>query len=98
MIIIELTYKQPLAVVNSLLGEHRAFLDKYYAQGVFIASGPKDPRDGGIILALGDKESIASIIKDDPFCQHSVADYKITQFAAVKYSQLLEAVMKSQNS
>ena len=98
MLIIELTYKQPLTVVNSLLSEHRAFLDKYYTQGVFIASGPKDPRDGGIILALSDKESIADIIKNDPFYQHSVADYRVTQFEPVKYSHLLDAVIKSQNS
>jgi hypothetical protein len=51
-----------------------------------------------LIRIQGDKESIASIIKDDPFYQQSVADYKITQFEAVKCSHLLEGVMKSQNT
>lgn len=49
MLIIELTYKKSLDEVNSLLDEHRSFLDQFYSQGLFIASSPKNPRDGGVI-------------------------------------------------
>ncbi len=90
MIIIELTYKKNLDEANKFLEGHRAFLDKYYSQNIFIASGPKNPRNGGIILALGDKETIEKIIHEDPFHQQQIADYRIIQFEPNKYSQLFE--------
>jgi uncharacterized protein YciI len=96
MLIIELIYKKSLDAVNSLLEEHRAFLNKYYSQGLFIASGPKHPRDGGVILALGDKQTIIKIIQEDPFYRREIADYKITQFEPTKYSQLFGKIIQPQ--
>ncbi|GJM06930.1 MAG: hypothetical protein DHS20C10_06640 [marine bacterium B5-7] len=94
MLIIELTYKKSLDEVNHFLDAHINFLDRYYAQGIFIASGPKNPRDGGIILASGDKETISKIICNDPFYQQEIADYKITQFELSKYDQLFESIIR----
>lgn len=95
MLIIELTYKKPLDDVNNLLDEHRSFLDQFYSQGLFIASGPKNPRDGGVILALGDKEAIYKVIEEDPFYQHDIADYRLMQFEPTKYSNCFEKVIQS---
>lgn len=53
MYVIELTYKASLAEVNKHLEAHRAFLDVYYERGIFLASGPKVPREGGIIGPAG---------------------------------------------
>lgn len=89
MLIIELTYKKSLAIVDSLLDEHKRFLAKYYAQGIFIASGPKNPRDGGVILALSDKEEIFNILQEDPFFREEVADYVIIQFEPTKVNQTI---------
>ncbi|MEM9242760.1 MAG: YciI family protein [Pseudomonadota bacterium] len=93
MIIAELTYKKSLDEVNKFLEEHRKFLDNYYSQGIFIASGPKYPRDGGIILAMTDKDNMMRIIKEDPFYCQEIADYKVVQFEANKYSRTFEAVI-----
>jgi len=44
---------------------------KYYAAGVFVVSGRKIPRDGGIILAVGEsRERIEAIVREDPFHVH----------------------------
>ena len=94
MLIIELTYKKPLDEVNRFLDAHISFLERYYSQGIFFASGPKYPRDGGIILALGDKEAISELMHSDPFYQQEIADYKITQFEPSKYSQLFEKIIR----
>ncbi|HIH9393712.1 TPA: YciI family protein, partial [Yersinia enterocolitica] len=51
MFVVSLTYHQPIDVVEALTESHKDWLKKYYAQGVFIASGRKVPRTGGIILA-----------------------------------------------
>lgn len=95
MFIIELTYQKSLDEMSLYLKAHRNFLDKHYALDYFIASGPKEPRDGGIILAQGDKETIAKIIQEDPFYQQDIADYRIIEFSPSKYSQIFEKVIQS---
>ena len=86
MIIIELTYKKSLDDVNKLLQKHRDFLDKYYGEKLFLASGPKNPRNGGIILSMGDQETINNILKEDPFHQYGIADYRVIEFEPTKFS------------
>ncbi len=81
MYVIDLTYIVPLEAVDPLIDDHISFLKKYYAQNVFIASGAKVPRDGGVILAISDtREKVENLIKEDPFHQNRVARYAITEF------------------
>lgn len=95
MIIIELTYKKPIDAVDKALIPHRQFLQKYYDQGLFLASGPKIPRDGGIIIALtNDTDQIEMIIKEDPFYQEEIADYRIVPFEPVKHRAELSKIIK----
>ncbi len=85
MIIIELTYIKPISDVEHFLEAHIQFLDKYYDKGIFIASGRKVPRDGGVILAMTDKSSAAEIIKEDPFHQEGIAEYYLIEFEPSKH-------------
>ncbi len=80
MVIIELTYIQPLAAVEAYLDAHREFLSHYYDQDVFLLSGPKLPREGGVILAKATKQEALRLIQADPFYQHTVAEYRVTEF------------------
>ena len=89
MVIIEITYIKPLSEVDRLIQKHIQFLESHYDQGVFIASGKKIPRDGGIILALTDKATAAEIIKQDPFYQENVAEYRLIEFEPSKYDTRL---------
>ncbi len=83
MFVIELIYKVDLAKIDAHMGAHVAFLKKYYASGHFLVSGRKIPRDGGIILAVGkDREQIEGIVREDPFHQHGLAEFRIIQFRA----------------
>ena len=85
MFIIDLTYKTPMYLIEKYIEEHRTFLDEYYAQQIFISSGPKVPRTGGIILAhCENKSELMKIIKDDPFYKNNLADYSITEFKSTK--------------
>ena len=93
MLIIELTYIKPLSEVEKFLEAHIQFLDKYYDQGVFIASGRKVPRDGGVILALVDKASAAEIIKEDPFHQEKIAEYHLVEFEPSKHDPRLHDIL-----
>lgn len=88
MFVIMIHYKKPLDVVEHYLAEHRAFLEEGYQADFFIASGPKNPRTGGVILSqLQDREQLMRIIKNDPFILHDIADYDVTEFTPVKYHQ-----------
>ena len=81
MFIIDLTYVVPLEKLDAHMAEHVKFLKKYYAKNVFIASGRKIPRTGGIILALADsKEKVEKILEEDPFFFLQLAKFQITKF------------------
>jgi uncharacterized protein YciI len=83
MFVIELIYKAPLADIDAHMTAHVKFLNKYYAAGNFLISGRKIPRDGGIILAVGEsRERIEAIVREDPFCARGLADFRIVQFRA----------------
>jgi len=63
MFVIELLYTATLEEIDRRMSAHVAFLKKYYAAGNFLVSGRKIPRDGGIILAVGQsRQEIDAII------------------------------------
>ncbi|MFJ1747995.1 YciI family protein [Streptomyces sp. NPDC088116] len=90
MFVLELTYTSPIERVDELLDAHVAWLDAEYESGVFIASGRKNPRDGGVILAVGDdRAEIERITASDPFVTGGVCAYRITEFIATKTAPAL---------
>ena len=83
MFIIELTYKATLAQIDASMRAHVIYLKKYYAAGNFLISGRKIPRDGGIIVAVGkSREQIEAIVREDPFYERGLAEFRIIQFRA----------------
>ena len=68
------------------MAAHVKFLQKYYKKNVFVASGRKVPRTGGIILALAkSKEEVEEIISEDPFYKLKLAEFTITEFLTSQY-------------
>ncbi|CAK7279539.1 YciI family protein [Streptomyces misionensis] len=85
MFVLELTYTKPLDAVDALLAEHVAWLEEQYEKGVFLASGRKVPRDGGVILAVAeDRARVEEVVASDPFTVGGVCTYRITEFIATK--------------
>ena len=81
MFIINLNYIVPLEKLDMHMTDHVQFLQKYYKLNIFLASGRKVPRTGGIILALAkSKEEVESIMKEDPFCVNKLAEFTVTEF------------------
>ena len=94
MYIIILTYQKDLSEVEKHLEAHRAYLDRYYTSGHFIASGAQVPRKGGVILCKADsKEEILGIIAQDPFHEHRIAAYKSIEFTPTKFSEAFGKVL-----
>jgi uncharacterized protein YciI len=87
MFVIELIYKAPLSEIDAHLRAHVKFLNKYYASGHFLVSGRKIPRDGGIILAVGEsRDQIEAIVREDPFCVRGLADFRVIEFRASQHA------------
>jgi uncharacterized protein YciI len=91
MFVLELTYTAPFEQVDALMSDHMAWVDAQYATGVFLASGRKRPRDGGVILAVAtSREEIEAVAAEDPFARGGVCTYRITEFAATRVAEGLE--------
>lgn len=81
MFIISLTYIKPLTEVEQHFDAHMAYVKNYYQQGVFLASGKKVPRTGGVILAKAESlQAIEKIVAEDPFCLANLVKVEITEF------------------
>lgn len=86
MFIIQLNYKVAIEEVDQHLAEHRSFLEAGYQKNYFIASGPRNPRTGGVILSqLKDRVQLEKILSEDPFFMKEIADYDIVEFTPVKF-------------
>jgi len=94
MFIIDLKYIVPLEELDQHMAEHVAFLRKYYDKNVFVASGRKVPRVGGVILALAESiEDVEKIISEDPFHKHHLAEFTITEFLTSQYHPSLKDLL-----
>jgi uncharacterized protein YciI len=94
MFVIELTYKAPLKDIDASMSAHMKFLKKYYAAGNFLVSGRKIPRDGGIILAVGDgREQIETIAREDPFYARGLADVRVIEFRVSQHSNAIQTLI-----
>lgn len=88
MFIAILTYKKPLEEVDRFLQAHREYLDKHYAAGDLITSGPRTPRTGGVIMIKATDRAYAdSILAQDPFKINNIAEYQIVEFTPTKFCE-----------
>ncbi|MBB5400165.1 YciI family protein [Paraburkholderia sp. BR13439] len=85
MYVINLIYTAPLDRIDDALDAHRAFLAKQFDAGIFVAAGPKVPRDGGIILAVRiERDRLDRILASDPFAEQQLARYEVTEFKTTR--------------
>jgi uncharacterized protein YciI len=74
-------YRRPLEEVVEVTDQHRAYLKELKEEGTLIASGPMDPRSGGILLLnVPDDDVAASLerVRDgDPYVTFGLAQYEL---------------------
>jgi len=74
MHVIEIDYTAPLTEIDAALDAHKNWLDCQYAAGLFLVSGGKDPRAGGIIIAADmPRDMIIAAVSTDPFAVRGLA-------------------------
>ena len=95
MFIINLNYIAPLEKIDARMKEHMVFLNACYREGLFIASGRKVPRTGGIILSRGSsKEALEALMRSDPFVAHGLAEFNVIEFQASQVHPDFKRVFK----
>ncbi|HLI96812.1 MAG TPA: YciI family protein [Candidatus Baltobacteraceae bacterium] len=88
-------YVKPVEEIDRVLPEHRAFLDRYYKSGLFIVSGPKEARVGGVILtADASRSEIEAALAEDPFVRENISEYEIVEFQATKRAEWFPDAVK----
>lgn len=91
LFVCKVNYIQPLERVEEYLAEHRAYLKLGYDSNKLLASGPRNPKDGGIIIGRFDnKEDVSNFAKNDPFCINGIAIYDIIEFEAVLHAECIK--------
>ncbi len=79
-------YRRPIEDVVLHQDAHRAYLRELKAKGVLIASGPCNPRFGGLLLLrVGDDDfkALDEVRDNDPFVKNGVAQYELLGWAPV---------------
>jgi uncharacterized protein YciI len=74
-------YRRPLEEVLEVTDRHRAYLRGLKEDGTLIASGPMDPRVGGLLLLnVPDDDVIGALdaVRDgDPYVTFGLAQYEL---------------------
>jgi uncharacterized protein YciI len=74
-------YRRPLEEVLQVTEQHRAYLKTVKDEGILIASGPMDPRSGGmLLLRVPDDDAIATLdrVRDGaPYVTFGLAQYEL---------------------
>lgn len=93
LFIVDLTYQVPIEAVEPHMDEHMRFVDRGYAEGMFLASGRKVPRSGGVILArAASRDALEAFLEADPFKRHAVAAFTVTELAPSRWVPELDAL------
>ena len=83
MFLINISYIEITEESEALLPAHVEYLQRYYDNGIFVLSGSKIPRTGGVIIANGtDKEILTKVMQDDPFYALDNVEYELIEFEA----------------
>lgn len=80
--VVSLTYTADLDTIDAAMGDHVDWLSAAYAEGRLVASGRKQPRTGGIVLAIGTLKEVETMVATDPFIARGLATAEITPFTA----------------
>ena len=92
MFILSLTYVKPTEEADRLMQPHIDWVNEGYDRGMFLASGRKNPRTGGLILARGERAEVEAYVAADPFTIEGVALYEVTEVAVTRTAAGLDAL------
>lgn len=94
MFLINFNFIKPIDEVNSFTELHREYVSNLYKTGLFIFGGPKDPRNGGVVIANSNSEKeLCDILEKDPLIIQKVAEYSLTKFTPLMSIEKLDFLL-----
>lgn len=79
--IASLTYTVPIERIDAVLADHLTWLKAGHEAGHFLAWGPREPRDGGLIfVAAKSRAEAEALLASDPFMLHQLADLTVIEW------------------
>jgi uncharacterized protein YciI len=93
MYVVSLTYRVPQDIVDFHHGDHMAWLQKAFDDGIFIAAGRKVPRTGGLLLSQADRSTLDASLAQDPFYVNGLADFEEMEFHAGRVAPGYEVLL-----
>ncbi|NQX82683.1 MAG: GTP cyclohydrolase [Flavobacteriaceae bacterium] len=95
MYIINFKFIKEIEEINKFTIAHREYVSKQYDKGIFTIGGPKNPRDGGIVIAdINSKKKLIEILEGDPFIVNKLAQYSLTEFTPLMSTSKLDYLLK----
>jgi uncharacterized protein YciI len=89
-------YRLPFEQIAPVVDEHRAYLRSLQTAGLLLASGPLDPRSGGMLLLRvsddNSAEALDAIRDGDPFTKKALAQYELLPWIPVIGKDKLDAL------
>jgi uncharacterized protein YciI len=89
-------YRRPLEEVLPVLEAHRAYLGELKQRGLLIASGPLDPRSGGVLLLRVPDDAVQATLDrirdEDPYTRRGLAQYELWPWAVVLGKEELDSL------
>lgn len=92
MILVLLTYKVDLTVIDALRPAHVEWLQRGVADGRVLMAGRKVPVTGGLFFARGTLEDVKAWAATDPFATAHAAEYDFIEVAPSILAPGLEAL------
>ena len=85
MFIAVTTYTSSLTPDDPVLPSHWAYIEECYRQELIVASGPQEPRNGGVLVLRGnDRGRAKAQMDDDPLISSGRATYHLVAFTATR--------------
>jgi len=79
--VVTIEYIKPMDVVEAHTPAHREFSAGLAKQGLLLASGPFNPRTGGMLILKADSEAaVMKTLEADPFKQLAIAKYTVREW------------------
>lgn len=79
--IASLTYTAPIERIDAVLADHLAWLKAGHEAGHFLAWGPREPRDGGLIFIKAPSRAEAeALLMHDPFMVEGLAEVAVIEW------------------
>lgn len=94
--LVQIDYTIPVEALGDAIQRHRDFLQTGYERGWLLMSGPRNPADGGVVIARApSREALEAFFKDDPYQVAGLANHTFTEFNPVKFQPFMEDWIKS---